>query len=125
MKKVPKFFGNTVISGLIAVNLAFSIQPAVASGLRTQDIILSANGAAGANYWEYNAAQGQGWVQHSLNWQPGNIYDMKVRCVDNCQDAYKFEYRIDVYDGRIATLMMKATNEEPGLIRVQLTALTD
>lgn len=124
MKKLPKFFGNTVIAGLIAVNLAFSIQPAVASSLRTQDIILSANGAAGAQDWEYNAAQGQGWVQHSVNWNPGNVYEVAWRCVDNCQDDYKFQYRIKFDNGRMV-LMMRATNGEPGLVRLQLTALTD
>lgn len=124
MNTLSKVLGTTVIAGLIAVNLAFLSGVAVASTLQTQDIILSANGAAGAQDWEYNAAQGQGWVQHSVNWNPGNVSEVRWRCVDNCQDDYKFQYRIKFDNGRMA-LMMRATNGEQGLVRLQLTALVD
>jgi hypothetical protein len=34
---------------------------AIAADLESQDIILSANGVAGNNDWEYNAAKNEGW----------------------------------------------------------------
>jgi hypothetical protein len=90
----------------------------------TQDIILSANGAAGKNDWEYNAAYDQGWIQHTINWQPkGEVSKVNWRCVENCsQDGHKFDYSVRFNNGRMV-LAMKATNRQPGLIRVQLTAL--
>jgi hypothetical protein len=46
------------------------------------------------------------------------------RCVDNCKDEGKFDYRVKFVNGKM-TLAMRAVNKEPGLIRVQLTALVD
>ncbi|HMV87821.1 MAG TPA: hypothetical protein PLD20_04330 [Blastocatellia bacterium] len=90
----------------------------------TKDIILSANGAAGSQDWEYNAAFDQGWVQHTINWVPkGSVSKVQWRCVHNCEDARKFEYRVKFDNGRMV-LAMRATTRERGLIRVELTALT-
>ena len=93
-----------------------------ACDLKTQDIILSSNGAAGSQDWEYNAADGEGWVRHTVNWRPGPVSKVQWRCVDNCSDDYKFDYRVKIDDGKMI-LMMKATNREKGLIRLQLSAL--
>ncbi|MBI1763802.1 MAG: hypothetical protein HYR56_20440 [Acidobacteria bacterium] len=101
---------------------------AAAQDLETQDIILSANGAAGSQDWEYNAAYDQGWVQHTIQWQPkGRVAKVQWRCVDSCGsrgDEYKFQYRVKLDNGRIV-LVMRATTKERGLMRVQLTALTN
>lgn len=108
-----------MISGFSSYSIA------VASDFQTQDIILSSNGAAGAQDWEYNAAQEQGWVQYTIHWQPtGNVKKVKWRCVDNCQDEKKFEYRIKFVNEKIV-LAMRATNKQQGLIRVELTALVE
>ncbi|HEY9636703.1 MAG TPA: hypothetical protein V6D14_25110 [Coleofasciculaceae cyanobacterium] len=122
----PNFVFHACLAGVSALSMisGFSTH-AVASEIETQDIILSANGAAGSQDWEYNAAQSQGWVQYMIHWQPTRrVQKVQWRCVDNCQDANKFEYRVKFNDGKMV-LVMRATNKQQGLIRVQLTALVD
>jgi hypothetical protein len=111
------------ISWLVGSSLVYPLHVA-ACDLKSQDIILSSNGAAGSQDWEYNAADREGWVRHTVNWRPGRVSKVQWRCVDNCKDDYKFNYRIKLDDGKLV-LMMKATNREPGLIRLQLSALVD
>jgi len=108
----------------VSTYLLFSSAVVHACDMKMQDIILSSNGAAGVNDWEYNAADGEGWVRHTINWRPGRVSKVQWRCVDNCGDDYKFNYRIKLDDGKMI-LMMKATNRQPGLIRLQLNALID
>lgn len=134
MKKIPKiililltatsFWAAGNISILISGFSTNSI--AVASDIETQDIILSSNGAAGSEDWEYNAAQGEGWVRYILRQQPtGRIRKVRGRCVDNCrQDEPKFDYKIKLENRKIV-LYMKARNRQPGLIRVEVTAVVD
>jgi hypothetical protein len=122
--KIFKSIGLLIGSSILLSALS-SHSIAVASNLENQDIILSSNGAAGAEDWEYNASAGQGWVRYTSNWQPtGRIKQVRWRCVDNCKDARKFEYRIKLVDGKII-ILMRATNKEQGLIRVELNALVD
>jgi hypothetical protein len=119
-KSIGLLIGSSV---LISALSSHSI--AVASDLQSKDIILSSNGAAGAEDWEYNASAGEGWVRYTTNWQPtGRIKQVRWRCVDNCGDAPKFQYKIKLVDGKIV-LVMRATNKQKGLIRVELTTLVD
>jgi hypothetical protein len=114
---------HLAISLLLGSSLLFPLHVA-ACDMKIQDVILSSNGAAGSQDWEYNAADGEGWVRHTVNWRPGRVSKVQWRCVDNCKDDYKFNYRIKLDDGKMV-LMMKATNREPGLIRLQLSALVN
>jgi hypothetical protein len=124
---------KTTIKSLVAalvfsssvLSLVLSIHPAVASDLVTQDIILSSNGAAEGNDQDYNVFRADGWVRRTINWEPsGSVKKVSWRCVDNCQDARKFSYKIQLKNGEMV-LVMRATNREQGLIRVQLTALIE
>lgn len=118
----------TLSAGSHAAKITAGTLSAVAQDLETQDIILSANGAAGSQDWEYNASYDQGWVQHTINWRPkGQVSKVRWRCVDSCGsrgDEYKFEYRVK-FDNDRMVLVMRATTKERGLMRVQLTALTN
>ncbi|MBD2456666.1 hypothetical protein H6G80_21620 [Nostoc sp. FACHB-87] len=116
---LPIIFG-TLISGFIGYPIA------LASEIEKQDIILSANGAAGSQDWEYNASRGQGWVRYKLDWQPdGRIKSVSGKCVDNCKnDARKFQYRLALEKKKII-LYMKVTNELAGLIRVEVSAVVN
>ncbi len=116
------------LKALCITTLGFALSnppKAIAADIESQDIILSSNGAAGNNDWEYNAAKSEGWVRRTIDWTPsGTVRKVNARCVDNCGDERKFQYRVKLVDGAIV-LIMKATTNEPGLIRVQLNALTD
>jgi hypothetical protein len=97
----------------------------VASELVSQDIILSANDAAAGNDQDYNVRKADGLLRRTINWQPsGSIKKIMWRCVDNCGDEKKFTYNIELKNGEII-LVMRAVNKEKGLIRVQLTTLTE
>lgn len=122
------------IGFVLAVTLSAGNHPAkttvsaATQDVETQDIILSANGAAGSQDWEYNAHYHEGWVQHTIQWRPkGRVSKVLWRCVDSCGsrgDEHKFEYRVK-FDNDRMVLVMRATNKERGLMRVQLTALTN
>jgi hypothetical protein len=119
-----KYNGLIIASSLLA-SLSLNHSIALAADIETQDIILSSNGAAGSEDWEYNAAQGEGWVRYILRQQPkGRIRKVRGRCVDNCVDARKFQYKIKL-ENRKVVLYIKATNREQGLIRVEVTAVVD
>ncbi len=128
------FINKKTIKSLVAafvfssnfLSFGLSIHPAVASDLVTQDIILSSNGAAEGNDQDYNVFRADGLVRRTINWKPsGSVKKISWRCVDNCGDEGKFSYKIELKDDGEMVLVMRATNRQQGLIRVQLTALTE
>jgi hypothetical protein len=92
------------------------------SELQTDSIVLSANGAAAGNQNDYNA--NQSLVKYTIRWNPGNISEVTYVCIDNCVDLNKFDYRINIENGRMV-LTMKATTGLQGLVRIKLSALVN